>query len=165
MNPASEVRQVCLLLGSNIDPEQNLPRAVSLLRQYVEVSDASLVWETPPVGSPGPNFLNAAVVVHTQLTPEQLKDQVLRAIEARLGRVRTADKYAPRPIDIDIVAWDCQVTDPDIWRFAHAAVPVSEVLPCDTRSDGGESLAQVADRLLRETPLQPRGNLLSVRLN
>ena len=160
MNSGSAPSQACLLLGSNIAPEQNLPRAVALLRQYVEVTDASLVWETPAVGSSGPNFLNAAVLVCTPLQPEQLKKQVLDAIEARLGRVRSADKYAPRPIDIDLVAWDCQVTDPDVWRFAHAALPVSEVLPCDLQSDRGESLAQTAARLMQATAVRLHGQLI-----
>jgi 2-amino-4-hydroxy-6-hydroxymethyldihydropteridine diphosphokinase len=159
MNQARPASQACLLLGSNIAPEQNLPRALALLSQHVEVADASLVWETSAVGSQGPDFLNAAVLVRTNLPPDLLEKRVLKAIEQRLGRVRSADKYAPRPIDIDLVAWDCQVTDPDVWRHAHAAVPVSEVLPCDTTSAAGETLAQAAQRLMQTTPIRPRGEL------
>lgn len=164
MNPARPASQACLLLGSNVAPERNLPKALILLSQYVEVAEASLVWETPAVGSEGPNFLNAAVLVRTDLPPDLLEKRVLKAIENRLGRVRSADKYAPRPIDIDIVAWDCQVTDPDVWRYAHAAVPVSEVLPCDTRSAAGETLAQAAQRLMKSTDIRPRGELSPTRL-
>ncbi len=154
MNADRNVDQACLLLGSNIAPERNLPRAIDLLRRHVEVAGASQVWETPAVGSPGPNFLNAAVLVSTGLAPDQLRNQVLRAIESDLGRVRTADKYAPRPIDIDIVAWNGQVTDPDVWRYAHAAVPVSEVLPCEFNEEQGETLSQVANRLRQEVPIR-----------
>jgi len=156
MNPRQVISQACLLLGSNIAPERNLPRAVQLLGLHAEIGRTSMVWETPPVGSDGPNFLNAALLVETDLNPEQFKAAVIRPVEAYLGRVRSTDKFAPRPIDIDIVAWDCQVMDTDIWRYAHAAVPVSEVLPCETLSETGESLAQAAQRLLTETPLQPR---------
>ena len=148
--------QACLLLGSNIAPESNLPKAIQLLGLHAEIASTSMVWETPPVGSDGPNFLNAALLVETDLELQQFKDTVIRPVEAYLGRVRTADKFAPRPIDIDIVAWDCLVLDPDVWRWAHAAVPVSEVLPCDTVSESGEPLAKTAQRLLEETPLQPR---------
>ena len=165
MNSGARTNQVCLLLGSNLSPERNLPRATSLLRRYVEVAHASLVWETPAVGSPGPNFLNAALLVRTPLEAEQLKDRVLSRIEAHLGRRRTDDKYASRPIDIDIVAWNCTVTDADIWRFAHIAVPVSEVLPCDIRSDQGETLAQVAKRLMQTTPIRLRGELSPASLH
>jgi 2-amino-4-hydroxy-6-hydroxymethyldihydropteridine diphosphokinase len=148
--------QACLLLGSNIAPERNLPKAIELLALHAQIEDASLVWETPAVGSDGPNFLNAALLVQTDLELRQFKETVIRPVEAYLGRVRSADKYASRPIDIDIVAWDCQVMDPDIWRYAHIAVPVSEVLPCETFSETGEPLAKTAQRLLEETPLQPR---------
>jgi 2-amino-4-hydroxy-6-hydroxymethyldihydropteridine diphosphokinase len=154
MSAASQTRQACLLLGSNIDPEVNIPRAVALLNLRLEVEDVSQVWFSPAVSSHGPDFLNAAVLVRTDLQPGALKQQVLRAVEDRLGRVRSADKYAPRPIDIDIVAWDCQVTDPDVWAYAHAALPVSEVLPCEAVSAAGEPLAQVARRLLEATPIR-----------
>lgn len=155
MNRQAQNR-ACLLLGSNIAPERNLPKAIELLSLHAQIEDASLVWETPAVGSEGPNFLNAALLVQTDLEPGQFKETVIRPVETYLGRVRSADKFAPRPIDIDIVAWDCQVMDPDIWRYAHAAVPVSEVLPCETVSETGEALARTAQRLLAETPLQPR---------
>jgi 2-amino-4-hydroxy-6-hydroxymethyldihydropteridine diphosphokinase len=153
--PAESGGQACLLLGSNIAPERNLPKAIQLLGLHAEIASTSMIWETPAVGSDGPNFLNLALLVQTDLEPDQFKAAVIRPVEAYLGRVRTADKFAPRPIDIDIVAWDCKVTDPDVWRYAHAAVPVSEVLPCDTVSDSGEPLAKAAQRLLAETPLQP----------
>ena len=95
--------RVCLLLGSNLQPETNLPRAVSLLQAQVTLLQASAVWETLSVGSGGPNFLNAALLVSTSLTALSLKEQVLHPLEARLGRVRTADKNADRPIDLDII--------------------------------------------------------------
>jgi 2-amino-4-hydroxy-6-hydroxymethyldihydropteridine diphosphokinase len=71
VNSKATPSQACLLLGSNIAPEQNLPKAIALLRHYVEVADTSKVWETPAVGSSGANFLNAAVMVRTHLKPEQ----------------------------------------------------------------------------------------------
>lgn len=154
MNTNGNTGQACLLLGSNISPERNLPMAIELLRCHVEVSRASRVWESPAVGSPGPNFRNAAVLARTHLEPDELKRLVLSAIEQDLGRVRTADKYAPRPIDIDIVAWNGEVTDPDVWRYAHAAVPVAEVLPGDLHPEQGETLTQVAARLSQSTPIR-----------
>lgn len=159
MTSSGQSSQVVLLLGSNIDPENNLPKALALLRAQLEVEQVSGVWRTAAVGSDGPPFLNVAVRVRTALDTERLKERLLRQIEAQLGRVRTADKYAPRPIDLDIAAWDGQVTDPDVWRFAHAAVPVAEVLACGPVSDTGETLPQTAVRLARTTPIHYLGQL------
>jgi len=47
--PASE-HQVCLLLGSNIQPERNLPLAVDHLQNQLTILRISSVWETSPVG-------------------------------------------------------------------------------------------------------------------
>ncbi len=148
--PAQQHR-ACLLLGSNIQPEENLRKAVHLLRQNFPVEQVSGVWESAAVGSDGPNFLNAAVIIRTSLKPQQLKDGFLRPFEARLGRVRTIDKNAPRTIDIDIVAWDADIVDANVWKFAHAAVPVAELLPCYQSEATGEYLEQRAAHLSRST--------------
>ena len=119
---------------------------------------ASSVWESPAVGSHGPNFLNAALLCQTSLAAEALKWQVLRPLEARLGRVRNQDKNAPRPIDFDIITVDGRLYDPLLWQYAFRAVPVAELLP-DLISETGERLAEAARRLAVELPLKHRKNL------
>lgn len=148
--------RACLILGSNIDPEQNLLRAVDHLERMFPLEGVSEVWETPAVGSDGPNFLNAAVVIHTSLEALELKQKVLRPLEAHLGRVRTPDKNAPRTLDIDIVAWNDVILDHDVWRHAHLAVPVAELLPCYQSDETGEYLEQAASRLSTTTPIRAR---------
>jgi 2-amino-4-hydroxy-6-hydroxymethyldihydropteridine diphosphokinase len=148
--------RACLLLGSNIQPEENLRKAVHLLRQNFQVERGSGVWESAAIGSEGPNFLNAAVIIRTSLTPRQLKEGFLRPLEARLGRVRTIDKNAPRTIDIDIVAWDADIVDANVWKYAHAAVPVAELLPCYQSEATGEFLEQRAAHLSRSTQIFAR---------
>ncbi len=147
--------QACLLLGSNIQPEQNLPLAAERLRRRVTILQASSVWETPSVGSGGPNFLNAALLVLTPVEAADLKLQVLRPLEAQMGRVRSADKNAPRTIDLDIIAFDEKVLDPTVWLYAHRAVPVAEILP-DYQSEEGEYLRDVAWRLSSATSIKLR---------
>jgi 2-amino-4-hydroxy-6-hydroxymethyldihydropteridine diphosphokinase len=145
--------QACLLLGSNIDPEQNLPRAIELLREKVTVIRSSSVWQSPPIGAAGPDFLNLALLISTPMQAGQLKERVLRPLEARLGRVRTADKFAPRTIDLDIILFDETVLDPDLFRYAHRAVPVGEILP-ELLSERGEHIGIVASELLKSTPMR-----------
>jgi 2-amino-4-hydroxy-6-hydroxymethyldihydropteridine diphosphokinase len=151
--------EVCLLLGSNIEPERNLPRAIELLRLQVTMVRSSSVWQTPSIGSPGPDYLNLAMLISTRMEADALKEMVLRPLEARLGRVRTADKYAPRPIDLDIIAFDGQLLDADLFHYAHRAVPVSELLP-KLRSPEGIPLEKVAAELARTSPIQQRSGLI-----
>jgi 2-amino-4-hydroxy-6-hydroxymethyldihydropteridine diphosphokinase len=148
----------CLLLGSNIEPEQNIPRAVSLLHDHVTVLQASSVWESASADCCYPDYLNLAVLVSTPLDAAQLKAQVLRPLEAHMGRVRTEDRNASRTIDFDTILFDGQLLDPDLWRYVHLAVPVSELFP-DFSSDAGETLQMVAQRLAQATPIQVRDDI------
>jgi len=145
-------------MGSNIQPERNLPLAVKQLGRYLTILQASSVWESPAVGTRGPNFLNAALLCQTPLGAQALKWQVLRPLEARLGRVRNQDKNAPRPIDFDIISVDGQVIEPGLWQYSFRAVPVAELLP-DLSLETGESLAETARKLMVELPLMQRRDL------
>jgi 2-amino-4-hydroxy-6-hydroxymethyldihydropteridine diphosphokinase len=148
--------QVCLLLGSNIDPEKNLPRGVELLRQKVGILRSSSVWQSPSVGSAGPDFLNMALLATTSCEPEDLKEKVLRPVEAELGRRRSADKNAPRPFDADIILFDGQLIDETLFHYVHRAVPVSELMP-DYRSPEGKTLVDIAADLTKTNPIQKYG--------
>lgn len=146
-----------IALGSNIEPRKNLPRALAALREHLEVTAVSRLWETEPVGRPAaPAFLNAAVRVETRLGPVELKWEVLRPLEAELGRVRTEDKNAPRVIDLDLVLYGSLVLedpqrglslpDPDLSRLAHLALPVAEVAGDLRHPETHERLARLAER-------------------
>jgi 2-amino-4-hydroxy-6-hydroxymethyldihydropteridine diphosphokinase len=149
------MHQACLLLGSNIQPTKNIPLAVSLLQSHMTIFKTSSVWETEAVGSDGANFLNVALLVSTSMEVDTLKEQVLHPLETRLERVRTSDKNAPRTIDLDLLLFDQQLLAPDLWMYAHCAVPVAEILP-GYQSDTGEYLKDAASRLARSTSIVMR---------
>lgn len=142
-----------ILLGSNILPHLHLLKAIELLKQEVTLLDVSSVYETPPVGTSGRNFLNAVAVVKTPLEALQLKEQVLRPIESALGRQRSEDKFAPRTIDLDIIAWDGQILDPDIYRYAHLAVPLAEIITRYPLGKANRRIRSRAKQFLRQLPL------------
>lgn len=148
---------VFLSLGSNVEPQRNLPRAVALLALRFRLRAVSRVWETEPVGAPGtPPFLNAAVLIATGLAPGALKHEVLRPLEARLGRVRAGDPYAPRTLDVDIALYDelileappleLTIPDPEILTRAHVALPLADLSPRTRHPVTGEPLARIAER-------------------
>ena len=79
-----------LLLGSNIEREKNMRRALELFTtKYTRFCASRLVWETEAVGSSGPNFLNVAVEISTVLEASAIKSELTQPIEQQLGRVRT----------------------------------------------------------------------------
>ncbi len=150
--------QACLLLGSNIEPEVNIPRAVSLLHYELPILRLSSVWQTASADCCYPDYLNMAVLVSTSLDALALKEQVLRPLEARLGRVRTADKNASRTIDFDIILFDDQLHDPALWHQVHCAMPVSELFP-QYRDDRGNPLQVIARSLAVSTPIKLRPDI------
>jgi 2-amino-4-hydroxy-6-hydroxymethyldihydropteridine diphosphokinase len=147
---------VIVLLGSNIAPEINLPRAFRLLAERAVISAVSCVYESAPLDAAGqmiPDqgvFWNAAARIATGLPPAVLKRDVLRPIEARLGRVRTADRFAPRPIDLDVVLYgglvldDPRLPDPGILTRAYVALPLADLIPTFTHPITGQTLAAIA---------------------
>ena len=113
------MHQVYLSLGSNLGhKEENICKAIELigLRVGLVVRQSSLI-STEPWGFQSENqFVNAAVLCHTELSPRE----VLRAtqkIECEMGRSHKSvgGNYADRIIDIDILLYDeLRVDEPDL---------------------------------------------------
>jgi len=155
------VHRVYLSLGSNIQPEVNLPRAIDLLQQFGEVRKVSNAWESEAVGSDGPNFLNSCVLFVTEMLYRELKESVIHQIEAELGRKRSADKYAPRTIDIDIVLFDDKVCDEKYWKQAFVVVPLAEIYPVYQPPFTHETLLETTQRLRQNIWMEARPEVLS----
>jgi 2-amino-4-hydroxy-6-hydroxymethyldihydropteridine diphosphokinase len=150
---------VFLLLGSNIQPVENIQAAIACLQSYFEMLAISPIWETPAIGSSGPNFLNLVAEITTDLEPDNLKYLVLRRIESQLGRVRQANKNAPRTIDIDILIYDRVILEPNLWLQAHIACPLSGLLPDLVNPQTGVPLSQIAADLQQRVPARLRADL------
>lgn len=91
-------------MGSNIAPQKHLEQALTLLRDAANITGLSSFFRTEPIGADDqPTYLNGVVRIRTSLPPLILKQDVLRAIEDACGRKRTADKYAPRTLDLDLL--------------------------------------------------------------
>jgi 7,8-dihydro-6-hydroxymethylpterin-pyrophosphokinase len=94
------------------------------------------------------------------LTLDNFKNQIIRPIEAQLGRIRSQNKNAPRPIDIDVLIWDQKILEPLIWEEAYLAVPVAELLPDLTSQDIAGNLKHTAQRLANSSNIVPRPDIL-----
>lgn len=141
-----------LSLGSNIDAEQHLRQAAAALRaQFADVVFSSVL-RTPAEGFAGPDFLNAAAIVRTTMSPWQLDDW-LHALEATQGRVRGGPRFASRTLDIDIVLFDdrvivatgtshLQLPRPEL-RHPFVLQPLAQIAPGVVVPGDGRTLAQM----------------------
>ena len=154
-------------LGSNIEPEENLVRAALALKALGELRAASNVYQNPAIDRPEqPDYLNAALLLETTLAPLDLRAE-LRKIEGEMGRVRTADRYAARTIDLDLCLYgrltlstpELTLPDPDVLHRPHLALTLSELEPALDLPGSGETLRTLAQRLIRNVDLEPRGEV------
>jgi 2-amino-4-hydroxy-6-hydroxymethyldihydropteridine diphosphokinase len=150
-----ENNHAILLLGSNIQRERNIRSALDFFQRNTQVLRRSSVWETEAVGSDGPNFLNVALEITTDLEIPAIKSELVQPIEQQLGRVRTADKNAPRTIDVDLIIFNGQVLDGALWIKAFMALPVAELLPDLLHPQTGLPLSAVASQLKSSAFAEP----------
>lgn len=99
------LHEVYLSLGSNEDPKHYLMLAVDALKDKFGEILLSPVYRTPAVGFEGPDFLNAAARIKTDIDVLTL-DAWLHQLEDRHGRKRDVPRYSSRTLDIDIIFFD-----------------------------------------------------------
>lgn len=133
--------EALLALGGNIgDVRATLDRAVALLCDGAKVRllSRSSDYRTPPWGvEDQPPFVNLCIAVATELSARALFARA-QEIERALGRDRSAERrWGPRPIDIDLLAYDdLALADPDLtlphprlFERAFVLVPLAEIAP------------------------------------
>lgn len=130
-------RNAYLLLGSNLgDREASLISARKSLATFGEITATSALYETEAWGLENqPMFLNQALILSTDLPPEELLVKIAE-IEETLGRVQT-EKWHPRIIDIDILGMDDLIVETDELSIPHpclhernfALIPLLEIAP------------------------------------
>ena len=137
-----------LSLGSNLEPERHLAEAAVALRARFGEVLFSPVYRTPAVGFDGPDFLNAAARIHSDLDVHALNDW-LHALEDAHGRQRGGERFSSRTLDIDVVLFDdlvlqgpgnLELPRSDL-RHAFVLKPLADIAPGTTLPTTGETLA------------------------
>lgn len=153
---------VYIALGSNLaSPLEQVNTAVNAIREIPEsrVVAVSSFYRTPPLGPQDqPDYLNAAVALETTLEPETLLDHTQR-IELQQGRVRKAERWGPRTLDLDIMLFGDRIINSERLTVPHYDMknrgfmlwPLFEIAP-DLRFPDGMSLQQVLTHLGAEKP-------------
>lgn len=135
-----QIRSVCLIaLGANYpfgegDAKETILKGISAIQKDLGViRSKSMLYRTPafPSGS-GPDFVNAALKVETDLSMAELLSGMHR-IEAQFGRERQR-RWAPRTLDLDLINYD-DVIAPDRKTFDQWAALSLEKQMQDTPND------------------------------
>jgi len=128
-------------LGGNVgDVRATLAQAIARFAdgQDVRLTARSSDYATPPWGViDQPPFINCAIAVETALAPQALLARALE-VERALGRDRAHEqRWGPRRIDIDLLAYDDLALDepgltlphPRLFERAFVLVPLAEIVP------------------------------------
>lgn len=142
--------RVYLSLGSNIEPKRHLRAAIEALHAQFGDLLVSSVYRTEAIGFDGSAFLNMALGLDTDWTPEEL-DRWLHALEDREGRRRDVERYSSRTLDIDIILFgDLIVRGPghleiprDELKHAFVLAPLAEIAPYARHPQSGKSMAEL----------------------
>jgi 2-amino-4-hydroxy-6-hydroxymethyldihydropteridine diphosphokinase len=150
-----------IALGSNLNSqfggrEANLHEAVRRIGTLGEVLAISSFYDTDPVGYlDQPQFLNAAALLETDLSPLELMREML-AIERSMGRTRegVATK-GPRVIDLDLLLYEDKVLStaeltlphPEMHQRLFVLEPLHEIAPSMTHPTLRETVTEMLRRL------------------
>ena len=120
--------QAIVGVGSNIEPWNHIRQAEKILTQETDLRGIAEYAVTKPVGvTDQADFVNGAYYIVTPLDKDAFV-ALLKDIENRLGRVRGPEKFGPRTMDLDLVAWDDDIIDEDFYRHDHVRLPVLELI-------------------------------------
>jgi 2-amino-4-hydroxy-6-hydroxymethyldihydropteridine diphosphokinase len=128
--------RVYLSLGSNVDAENNLRAGVRDLRNQYGALQISNVYESAAVGFEGDNFLNFVIGLDSNDDVHTTQAN-MNAIEEAHGRIRGAEKFSSRTLDIDILLFDDLVINEkglslprdEIEKYAFVLQPLAELAP------------------------------------
>ena len=146
-------------LGANLTtPMAQLQQAVVALRQLPDsqlVAVSSFYGSKPMGPQDQPDYGNAVAAIDTRLPPEQLLD-ALQQIEQQQGRVRKAERWGPRTLDLDILLYGDQVIATERLTVPHYGLrerefvlyPLYEIAPTLSLPDG-----TVLSSLLAQVPV------------
>ncbi|MFH7927544.1 2-amino-4-hydroxy-6-hydroxymethyldihydropteridine diphosphokinase [Enterobacter roggenkampii] len=151
-----------IAIGSNLaSPLEQVNAAVQALGEIPQSRTVAVssFYRTPPLGPQDqPDYLNAAVAIETDLDAETLLDNTQR-IELQQGRVRKAERWGPRTLDLDIMLFGDEVIHTERLTVPHYDMknrgfmlwPLFEIAP-DLIFPDGSTLNAILQSLNAEKP-------------
>ncbi len=124
--PVEIENNICYFsIGSNINPVQNINKALVLIESFSKILDTSFLYESEPMYNTNQSkFLNCVVKISCHLSPLDLLKSI-KQIEIDLGRSDTGIN-GPRPIDIDIMYFNEVSFDSELLKIPHIGIKERE---------------------------------------
>ncbi|MCV2885654.1 2-amino-4-hydroxy-6-hydroxymethyldihydropteridine diphosphokinase [Aestuariibacter sp. AA17] len=146
-------------LGSNLaTPVDQIMQALAAIAALpnTRIEHTSSLYASRPMGPQDqPDYVNAVVSIQTTLSPLALLD-ALQKIELEQGRVRKAEQWGPRTLDLDILLYGDEIIDEPRLRVPHygmkerefVLIPLFEISP-EIRFPCGESISVAIQNIQR----------------
>ena len=135
-------------IGSNLaEPREQVRQAIKELQQLQDcqfIAASSLYKSQPLIDNqqslndsfPQPDYVNAVVAIETDREPLSLLDD-LQALEEIHGRVRKAERWGPRTLDLDVLLIDDKIINhsrliiphPGLHERSFVLYPLQEIAP------------------------------------
>jgi len=123
------VNRAVIGLGSNINAEENIRKAIEAIGGKFKIIKSSSFVETEPVGfKEQDRFINGALLIETESEAPELKSW-LKKLELKLGRVKSKIKYGPRTIDLDILVWNGEIVEEEVYEREFLRRSINELMP------------------------------------
>ncbi len=150
LGTSPEPRRCWISVGSNVERAASIRGAIDDLRAAYGALVISPVYETEAVGFAGDAFYNLVVGIRTGQTVGEIR-RWLRAIEEGRGRLRGAEKFAPRTLDLDLLTWGdavgviagYELPRDEILKYAFVLAPLADVAPDEPHPADGRGFAEL----------------------
>jgi 2-amino-4-hydroxy-6-hydroxymethyldihydropteridine diphosphokinase len=147
------VPEVYVAAGSNVEPQQNVARAVRELERAFPGVRFSPWYQNHAAGFSGDDFINLVAGFNTQLPLAQVLSR-LHAIETLCGRPCDAARWAPRSMDLDVLLYGDMVCDeaavklprPDLLKRAYMLGPLAALAPQVIHPTAGATIGELWQR-------------------
>ena len=126
---------ITISLGSNIEPELNLEKAVYEIAKFAALEKTSKIYKSKSMGFEGNDFLNQVILCEVKVDLEETYCK-LKKIEKEMGRVKNVNKFSDRLIDLDLLTFNDEISEgkitlphKDILKYSFVLVPFAEIYP------------------------------------
>ena len=126
---------ITISLGSNIEPQLNLEKAINEVAKFATLEKTSKIYKSKSVGFEGNDFLNQVILCEVKVELEETYFK-LKKIEKKMGRVKNVNKFSDRLIDLDLLTFNDEISEGkitlphnDILKYSFVLVPFAEIYP------------------------------------